>query len=325
MSATFVSTHTGMVLGTRSCASSGGCLALLRTDDAGRTWTALNAPPVAPSRGYEAGVRTVRFADPQDGWVFDPDLWATHDGGATWTQTTLPSSATHGFVSSLEAAAGAVHAMYISGDAGVELLDSPTTSDRWTASPTTIPIGAGPVPQGQVVLHGNVGWAIEVDRTVVGGARLLNGQWQTWQPPCASAGGSVALAAATATDLVAVCNEGVWTGGPESVHVYLSGDGGANFRRVATALPMSEASTITLSTSGAVVVGGTSPASGELLLSTNAGTSWRTVVPSDISTGELGFTTATQGIAVTAQQTGAAQRMLMTFDGGYTWNPVSFA
>jgi len=323
MSVTFVSTVSGFVLGTYPCGAANGCLALLHTPDSGHTWTAVRPPPTQTSPGYTSGVHRVRFADERNGWVFGPELWVTHDGGAHWRRPPLPGAAAAGEVESLEIGAGLVHAVVLD-DGGVHILSSAVAADAWTASTTTIPVGAGPVPQAQLAVQGPAGWAIEVDRTVVGGARLSGARWVSWQPPCESAGGFAALAAATASDVDAVCDEGVWTGSSESVHAYLSTDGGTTFRRVAPALEIADATAIGSSPSGAVVVGGSGhTGTGVLLASFDAGSTWATVYQGGdgVAADELGFETANQGVAIA---TGAAAQLLMTFDGGHHWSPVTF-
>jgi len=254
-------------------------------------------------------VRRVRFANANDGWAFDPDLWTTHDAGGHWVRQSLPPD---GDAQSLEVDAGVVHALVLD-QAGVQILSSPVMVDRWTTSATTIESGAGPVPQAQLVLQGGGGWAIEVDRSVVGGARLNGGQWAAWQPPCASAGGDAA-----------VCDEGTWTGGSQSVHLYVSADGGASFRRVAAPLPISGASSVTRSLAGGVVVGGSDAVGGTLLASFDGGSTWATVYRGGdlIADDELGFTTATQGVAISLQ--GTTGQLLMTYDGGRHWGAVTF-
>ncbi len=317
-SVTFVSTSTGFVLGSYPCGSA-HCLALGRTADGGHTWTAMPRAPMAPAQGDgSGGVRSLRFADANDGWAFGPELWSTHDGGATWRRQTLPGDAAGGQVQSLEAAAGFAHAA-VAGSGAVHLATTPSSRDAWTVSSTSMTIGAGPVPQARVTLDGGAGWAIMVNRTVIGGARLSGGQWASWQPPCGSAGGSAAVAASTTTRLYAVCVEGTWTGPSVSVHLYTSSDAGSTFQRNATAMPTSDAGAIAAA-SGVVAVGTGSA----IEASFNGGASWATVYSgSAVLAGELGFTTSTQGVAVVGQ--GTSTQLLMTYDGGHHWSAASFA
>jgi len=318
-SVTFVSTSMGFVLGTFPCNANGGsCLALLRTSDAGHTWSPLQAPPTKPSQNGGNGVQYVRFANAQTGWVFGTELWVTRDGGAHWHKPALPAG-TNGPVQGLEVGAGAVHAAVVGND-GIDVDTSPAATDAWTRA-MTIPFGAGPIPQGQITLSGSAGWAVEVDRTVVGGARLISGHWSAWTPPCSSVAGPASLAAATTSRLVAACDEGEWSA-PAGVHLWFSSDGGSTFQRVAAAVSLSHAWLVTLSTSGVVVVGGyNTGGSGQLVASFNSGASW-TVVYSGVATStmaDLGFTTSTQGIAI------VGTHLVMTFDGGHHWNPVAFS
>src|SRR5438046_5745996 len=102
----------------------------------------------------------------------------------------------------------------------------------WTEDPLVVPVGAGPVPSIQLVLSGDRGWVVEVDRTVSAAAQLsAAGQWSTWSPPCANKFGPADLAASSASDLVVTCQEHVWGGGAITPAVYFSHDGGATATR----------------------------------------------------------------------------------------------
>ncbi|MCA1841717.1 MAG: hypothetical protein LC792_00740 [Actinobacteria bacterium] len=319
ISVSFVSTTTGWALGTVSCGT-GQCLQLWKTRDSGRTWTESSAPPVLKSEAEEAGsgVRVLRFANTEDGWAFLPDLWATHDGGSHWVRQSI------GEVFALEAASGAVHAVVFpvaGGQPGFNILTSPVHADAWQPSTTTLQAGAGPIPEAQLVLYGPAGWVIIVNRTVVSGARLDHGRWVGWQPPCTDAGGAATLAAASASDLVAVCNEGQWNDRPQMARAYRSGDGGASFRPMSAPLPVQAVHAFAAAAPGIWVVGSTDSQSRTTLLRTaDGGRTWRTV-HRDAQGGwlELGFTSPRQGVAVSDATPG---RLLMTFDGGQTWAPV---
>ena len=313
-SVTFVSAKTGWVLGglCSTCPSS-----LLQTRDGGATWASVPAPPTSLGTDSGTGVREVRFANLNDGWVFGAEIWATHDGGAHWTQPTLPGW-TPGRVDGLEAAAGVVHAVALGGPNGFLIASSPVGRDAWTASTTTLPYGAGPVPGAQMVLRGTSGWVIENDRTVVSGARLENGAWVPWEPPCRTVGGPATLAAGPGV-LAAVCEEGIWTGPSVSVHAYLSSDGTA-FHRLAAALPTQDLRAAAAPGPGVIVVGADASSTPALLATFDGGSSWTPVFKGGTYEGwnDLGFTSPVQGVVVDT----VAGTLLMTHDGGHTWHPV---
>jgi photosystem II stability/assembly factor-like uncharacterized protein len=264
-------------------------------------------------------VRQVRFANLDDGWVFGPDLWSTHDGGAHWARPMSEIGPDHP-VMALEAASGLVHAVV----GAFEIETSPVDTDAWRASPTTVPTGAGPVPSAELALHGDAGWLVGVNRTVTGGARLQGGRWVPWDPPCADAGGSATLAASTSTDLVAICDEGVWTDRPRAERAYVSADGGSTFHEVSTPVPLGDVHGAASPAPKVFVVAGSNSDSRVILTSANGGAGWKTVHREQVARGwaELGFTNPRQGVVISSG--GEAGRLLMTFDGGTTWKPVPF-
>jgi hypothetical protein len=327
-SVTFVSLELGWALGGAPCGS-GTCLALVRTSDGGHMWSAAQAPPTtfAPwpySTNLASGVSQVRFADPQDGWAFGPDLWSTHDGGVHWSKINL------GSIWSLEAAGGQVHAVaftQINTTNTVAMVSSPTNRDAW-AKTGSLQLGGGPVPATDLVLQGGVGWVIENDRVVIAGARLASGHWASWKPPCTTTGGSAVLSAATRSSLVAVCEQGIW-GGPEptAVRVYFSSDGGGTFYGRGAALPGETAGSGNVVASpapGVVVTDIYTGSRHELIETFNSAASWETVatISGSMEFTYLGFTSASQGVAIANGR--ATSVLLMTFDGGRHWSPVTF-
>lgn len=331
VSVTFVSADDGWLLGTATCDGQ-PCAAIVRTVDGGATWATIPAPiftgvPVRPSGG---GISGIRFANRLDGWAFGswtsgaPSLWATHDGGATWHGVTLPGAGTDTQVMALETGAGLVHAAYFPNTGGsvIRIATSPIGSDAWKVSPTSVELGAGPVPDPQIVLQGSTGWLVEVDREVIAGARLVNGAWTSWQPPCLGLAGPATLAAATATDLVAACDIGVWST-PTGVHFYASADGGATFTEAASKVPVFDLQGVAAPTPSVVVVAGSLSGVGSAIVrSPDGGQTWDAVhTLQGGSFSELGFTTPSQGVAIGTLDGGGSQ-LLMTRDGGRTWAAV---
>src|ERR1700733_2855889 len=93
-SASFVTAQAGYVLGVRDCGLL-PCQALLETTaNGGATWTKVTAPNVQLVPPFSAtpatAVSTVRFANKNDGWLFNPGLWQTTDGGQKWQKVGLP-------------------------------------------------------------------------------------------------------------------------------------------------------------------------------------------------------------------------------------------
>jgi hypothetical protein len=215
-------------------------------------------------------------------------------------------------VSDVEAAGGVVRAAF--NEDLVALESSPIGRDSWVLSPTTLPIGAGPVPDEQVVLQGGVGWVVLTDRGVLGGARLDDGAWVPWTPPC-SGGADLSLTAADRLHLVAVCDVGVHGSSPPLVRIYSSDDGGSTFHLSPISLPPVSFGPVASPSPGIVVV---AESTGTLIASFDGYATWSTVYPAstDDYWSYVGFTTSRQGVAV---NNGI---LLMTFDGGHTWAPV---
>lgn len=59
---------------------------LLETTDGGKHWTQLPALPTLLGNGITSSgtVSGLLFANPRDGWLYGPALWATTDGGHHW-------------------------------------------------------------------------------------------------------------------------------------------------------------------------------------------------------------------------------------------------
>jgi hypothetical protein len=300
-----------------------------RTSDGGHTWTVAQAPTTKVDRtnglaGSVAGVTSrIRFATTNDGWAFGPDLWATHDGGSTWTKVTvagLPAGAT---VVALETSRGIVHAAFYDGAQDFRIASSPIGSDAWTLASVKVAVGGGPVPAVQLVLSGDAGWLLENDRTVTGGARLVNGTWKTWTPVCSDAVGPAYLAASSATDVLASCDVGLWST-PQGNHLFVSGNGGSTFSETGTAIPVTAATSAATPNTSTIVVAGSTSTGSILVASFNGGQTWSPVL--HVSSGdldELGFTNSSQGVAVTTSASGSG-RLFMTRDGGHSWSAVQF-
>jgi hypothetical protein len=316
-SVTFVSPTKAWVLGADGV--------LVTTDDRGATWQPVNAPRAKPDD--QGTVPRVRFADTTVGYVFGGDLWSTHDAAVTWQQIMVPGADDASDFVALETANGTTYVVFTTSD-GFRIASSPVGQDDWKLDPLVVPYGAGPVPSVQLVLQHGAGWLLENDRVVTAGARLVNGRWSTWTPPCLDGGGPAVLAASDSSNLVAACQEGVWGGPPTpATRLYRSLDGGATFTS-ANPLPDPQArlDAIASSSPGAVVVGRLGSNGLTLDATFDRGQSGETVWRDDRAGRwtDLGFTTKDQGAAVLQHDDGTGV-LLLTSDGGHHWSQASFA
>ncbi|MGH7666030.1 MAG: WD40/YVTN/BNR-like repeat-containing protein [Candidatus Dormibacteria bacterium] len=177
-----------------------------------------------------------------------------------------------------------------------------------------------------LVLQGGAGWLLEDDRTVIGGARLVDGRWLPWHPPCMQVNGPAGLAASTAQDVIAVCFQGIWgPASPAGVRAYISTDGGNSFHLLSAPLPSSAGGQGRLASPSpgtAFLAGGAG-----LLATFNGGATWSTVYqpPEGSWLDYVGFETVTQGVAISIDDSGATPvgSLLMTLDGGHRWSLVT--
>jgi photosystem II stability/assembly factor-like uncharacterized protein len=340
-SVTFVGPDTGWVIGqagTPGHCATRFCTSVARTDDAGDTWTGVPAPVTGPADGA-TGVSQIRFLDLADGWAFGPQLWATHDGGATWAQVNTDGLR----VTDLETVGDRAFAVFASCTGGgsafaaqctsFTLYSSPAQADDWT------PVGAptsgltnggqdGGYGSASLTLTETRGYLLAPDGTLYAGP--VDGS-AAWPPvariPCwgavgrAQADGQPAgalLGAETAENLILACTTPTPApGGLQKKLIFTSADGGASWHLitiapspgVATSLAASQAETVILGTDQGIDV---LPA---------GSTAWQQLALTGAPAGGfafVGMTTGEQGVALPASPDGT---VWFTFDGGQSWAP----
>jgi photosystem II stability/assembly factor-like uncharacterized protein len=345
-SVTFVGLDTGWAIGQAGtpghCATQ-YCTSLARTDDAGDTWTGVPAPLAGAPNGA-TGVSGIRFLNLSDGWAFGPELFATHNGGQTWTRI-----GTHGMrVTDVETAGDRAFALFASCTGGgaafaasctsFTLYSSPAGSDDWApVGPSTSGLTPGPrtvdgkeVPgqadAASIVLTGTTGYLLAPDSMLYAGPVNGSAPWQAVaRVPCrtgtAQADGQpagVLLGATNATNLIFACTPSATVGGMQKKLIFTSADGGASWSEAYVAPAAGVAASLAASPAETLIVG------------TNQGidvlpagsTSWQQASVTGAPAGGfafVGMTTATQGVALPAD--GAAGAVWFTYDGGQTWTP----
>jgi photosystem II stability/assembly factor-like uncharacterized protein len=344
LSVTFVGVFTGWVLGqaipARQCnqAAAPDCVVLQRTDTSGAAWRTVNPPPAhGPAGG--TGVSQVRFLTPSDGWAFGPQLWATHDGGQTWTQ--IPTGGLR--VTALETRGQRVFAVwarctgtgqdFASHCTGFTVYSSPAGSDSWTPAATAVSAGPGPAGSAaSLLLTGTTAYLLGPTGNLLAGPLTGTGlqpvQQATAAPPCAAGPAqtdgqpsrALLAAGASAGDLDLLCT-GLSAGGQQSKTVYASADGGQTWRRAGLAPAAGTAFFLSGSPSGTLVLA----TSLGVEISADGGASWSAASGAMPPGGfaYAGMTTDAQGVAVPADPSPHA--VWFTHDGGRTWqrSPVS--
>jgi hypothetical protein len=355
VSVTFVSTHTGWVIGQAGtpghCATK-YCTSIARTNNAGRSWVGVPAPMTGAADGG-AGVSGIRFLDGVQGWAFGPELWATHDAGRSWRQVSTGGQR----VTDLETAGDRAYALFAlcSGTSAAgfaadctsyTLMTTSAGSDSWTpvgGATNGLTVGGGST-SAVIALTSSDGYLLAPDGTLYSGA--LGSPWQRvgtapCQPGAAQADGQPSralLALASPTQLALAC---VAAGGGAAV--YASSDSGATWSQQAapavsgtvTSLAATPSGTLVLADPGGMQVlpasaGGAQPTPG-----TGSPSAQQSSTASQASAWEaaqgkpvggfsyVGMTADAQGVAL--PENAGLHEIWMTFDGGLTWTayPVS--
>ncbi len=113
--ASFITPAQGWVLGSTGC---DGCVGVAQTRDGGSTWSYLPTPPTTFwwYSNRSSAVTDIDFANTVDGYLFAPGLFATTDGGRTWTDQHLTG------IKALAIAGTYVYALTGYNNSGPELL-----------------------------------------------------------------------------------------------------------------------------------------------------------------------------------------------------------
>lgn len=273
-----------------------------------------------------------------DGYVFGPNLYTTHDGGATWHKVTLPGAPSSFGVLSLETNGASTY--LIAGDPNTAVpaadilytstakadnfvkLSNPAFQAGWQPTVTANPYGA------VIAANDNEG---DLFFQATG-----TSSWKHINPDC--------LSGIPTNPAVAMASPAPGENVPQLI-LACGGDAGAGTQQK-TIVKTSDLSTFTIAQSepplggilgsiaspnGKTIAVSASSGATFLYLSTNGGSSWQTVINNPSFGGapihDLGFTNNSQGFAIEgdATQPGTvSSEFLMTRDGGLKWEIVTF-
>ena len=322
-SASFVSAQAGYVLGARDC-SLLPCQALLETTaNGGATWAKVPAPKVQLVPPFTASpataVSTVRFANKNDGWLFNPGLWQTTDGGRKWARVSL---------------SGVVGALAVSGgEAYLSVQPANGSSDQAKLYKSTVGSSAwtqvrGVAPQNTLTAFGHSAWAgvpPDLWTTVNSG--------KTWTKLKFSCPKSVLspseVAASSTSDIAIACSDqGYPQPGMSIKEVFTSVNGGKTFHQQGSPSEAGQVFQLAMVPGNPKVLT-LEAASGATFLdrSVNGGKTWTQATFDDGGTGmrDLAYVSATTGYTVHVSETPALAYglgLLKTTNAGKTWRTV---
>jgi hypothetical protein len=346
-SVTFVSASVGWVIGQAGFPGHCGppraniCTSLAGTDNGGESWFGVRAPVVGPPNGGY-GVSQVRSLDGADGWVFGPQLYATHNGGQTWTK--IP---THGMrVTDLETVAGRAFAVwarctgtgvaFAASCTSFSLYSTPAGLDQWAPVPGVTGLTtrqSAAASSAQLALTGTRGYLLAPDGDVYSGPVTSATGWQVVTadgapvtgcglpgPAQRSGAPSQSMLATTGPGLVELCT-GQTPSDPQGKILVYSPDGGHTWEQAGTAPRAGVATSLSGTPDGQVLVATdigidvstTAPEAHPQALS------WRTVKGASLPGGfsYVGMTTSVQGVAIPVDQ--SLHAVWFTYDGGKRW------
>jgi hypothetical protein len=350
-SVTFVSSQAAWVIGQAgtpgTCANKDAyiCTSIARTGNGGQSWQGGPAPDTTGPNGA-TGVSAIRFLNATYGWAFGPELWATSNGGTTWSQVDTSGAR----VTDLETSGGRAYALWANGCStpgggsasafaagctSYTLMTATAAGGDWTpVGQATSGLTNGGAPTSAVLaLTGSNGYLLAPDGALYSGP--IGGSWSQagtslCKPGAAQDNGlpsAAQLALASPTEVWIACG-GTSPGLPPVIAA--STDSGTTW----TQLPAGSWSGVAdLSDLGVTTSLAAAP-NGALTLATTTGIyvlsadgdGWK---PSN-ATGPgapkggftyVGMTTDEQGVAVPADT--SLHEIWMTSDGGATWAPAT--
>lgn len=309
------------------------------TVDGGRNWQPKTAPPVRVESGYDPGqnhtmVNKVYFATDQDGWLFGPGFYFTHDGGTSWQAGNFP-----GDIIEMSSADNKILAVtrtcaqpgIITG-CDLTLLSSTDNGHSWQKLPG-FPALAGSQAR-LLTLTPNDFWLlssspepgpIEPGREALPTFVVTHDEGKSWQklnnPVYGKGCANTGLAAADLKEFWLVC--GTQPGaGQQLKYLYRSGDGGQNWTALNSKGLGGGGYLNSLAASGPgklwIALG-----RGTLITCGDGGQTWNPAIPyeqanpGDGGVGPVVFADASHGWLAAAQG-----RVFLTVDGGATWQPV---
>jgi photosystem II stability/assembly factor-like uncharacterized protein len=319
------------VLGTAPCGTT-TCSEVLGTIDGGTSWSVLGvvgAPIAKLSSARRPGITEIRFATPEVGWAFGPELFRTTDGGETFESIPVPG----GGKQVLDLAANSTEAFAVVSACRFDSFchapltfwrTTDVTGDSWTRIALNLPANNS----ADVAVYGQSVYVVEPPGEHLENELYASTDGLHFSPrpvPCDTSEG-VALVQAlptSATDVYFVCVGAEGFNLAEKT-VYRSTDTGTTDKSTGTLNPNGVQSELAVSPSGNLALASTSDGS-FMYVNDNHATTWTMVI--GIPDGGAGwndvvYTTDREAWVVYAPADSNADigELFVTHDGGHHWS-----
>jgi photosystem II stability/assembly factor-like uncharacterized protein len=295
----------------RPDAANARCGVVSRTTDGGESWTRLARLDVGTtSEGTTDSVTAIHFTDPQHGWVYNRDLYATFNGGRRWQPVDLGNP-----VAALDSAGSTAFALvgtcaYGVGNcnAPMRLYEGTVSTGRWRF--LNLGFELPPTDVGNLVVSRSAVYAVVVrglDQTFL--ARTGPGRWERRSLPCPRA----LVAPIEGQDgLVAACRPPAPTA---PVELQTSSDGGRTWAVVWQHSFPSPVSSLAVAGSATVI----GLENGDVMRSIDNGMTFVTVVDAGAAP-NIRFLDPDRGTLLAGSPN--ERHLYRTTDGGATWASI---
>ena len=329
-SSSWVSPTHGWMLGSAPCGVA-TCTTVAGTTDGGLTWNRLGTVDAPLSYEDKSAVTEIRFADDLHGWAFQPAVWATSDGGATWTEERSPGGRP---VVALAGDADAAYAV-VSGCRFGEptshcahpatLWRTTPGQEAWTRVSLTLPVAN----QALLSVHGTVAYLIvqlDYPDPDVLEVTLDGQQWTSRPDPCLKSENEFlsGVSAVSDTRVALLCVSNIGFGKAEK-RARRSNDTALTTIPAGMMPLLGITSQLAAAPNGTLVV--SSYSIGSWIYRNGSGQSWTTPVAlSDGGTGWNDIVLASNEVGFVihgpAAYPGFPGELWKTEDGGLTWGPA---
>jgi len=262
-------------------------------------------------------VTQLRFANALDGYAFDPELWETTNGGASWVRVATP-----GTVTELEAADGEAYGLACTTAScqSMDLLHSPVGSREWQKVSTPASLGF----QATFAVSGPSLYVLSANMNTRPYVLLYSADegatfTKRVEPCTAGLGGRVTAAADGSSTIWAACPTGT------EATVLLSTNGGKSWRVAEPTEARFPNSVGLAAASSSVALVWPAPVDelpAAMARTTNGAKSYSAVLSSSGTVRWAGFSDPSRAFALLAVTASGPTQLFETNDGGATWFQV---